>query len=213
MEDVILSNDEIKQIIEAVLFASGHMVTFEKLANTMGISVDRVKECVSEYSNEYETSGLSRGIQLLVFDVGCQLVTKERFGDYIRFALGIKEGGNLSKSSIETLAIIAYNQPCTKQYVEKVRGVDSTYAISVLKERELIDEVGRKDVPGRPHLYGTTSKFLLVFGLKSINDLPFDEFVKKEEEDIQMKFSFEDEVSEEEISNENTSDVNELKDE
>ena len=192
-EDIVLSKEEIKQIIEAILFASGHMVTYKKLASTIGESETRIKEIVNEYAEEYSNTQLARGVQMLVFDMGCQLITNEKFGDYIRLALGIKEGGNLSKSSIETLAIIAYNQPITKQYVEQVRGVDSTYAINVLKERELIEEVGRKDVPGRPHLYGTTPKFLVVFGLKSINDLPIDEFIKREEEDIQLKFSFEDE--------------------
>lgn len=198
MEDeIILSDDEIKEIVESILFASGHMVTYKKLAETLGVTEKRVKDIVAEYESEYESCGLPRGVQLLVFDAGCQLVTKEKFGNYIRNALGIREGGNLSKSSIETLAIIAYNQPITKQYIERVRGVDSSYAISVLKERELIDEVGRKDVPGRPHLYGTTAKFLLVFGLKSIKDLPYDEFVKKEEEEMQLQLSFDDEMYEE----------------
>ena len=84
----------------------------------------------------------------------------------------MKEGGNLSKSSLESLAIIAYNQPITRAYVEQVRGVDNSYSINVLLERELIEVCGQLDVPGRPRLYGTTENFLRVFGLSSLEDLP-----------------------------------------
>ncbi len=197
-EERYLTDDEIKRILEAILFASGHMVTYERLAETMGIELDRLKSVVSEYKNEYDSSGLPRGIQLLVFDKGCQLITKEVFGEYVREALGVKQGGNLSRSSLETLAIIAYNQPVTRQYIEQVRGVDSTYALSVLRDRELIEEVGRMDVPGRPHLFGTTSKFLVVFGLNSIEDLPSDKVLGElPKTDEQLTFPL-DEVADEE---------------
>ena len=102
----------------------------------------------------------------------CQLVTKEDYADYIRAALGIKEGGNLSKSSMETLAVIAYNQPVTKTYVDQVRGSDSAYAVNSLLDRGLIECLGRLDVPGKPRLYGTTTTFLRSFGLSSIEELP-----------------------------------------
>ena len=95
-----------------------------------------------------------------------------RFSDYIKQALGIRDGGNLSKASLETLAIIAYNQPVTRSYIDQVRGVDSAYSVGVLTERELIEEKGRMDVPGRPRLYGTTEAFLRVFGLSDISELP-----------------------------------------
>jgi segregation and condensation protein B len=84
----------------------------------------------------------------------------------------VKDGGNLSKASLETLAIVAYNQPVTRAYIEQVRGVDSSYSVSVLLDRELIEEKGRMDVPGRPRLYGTTDAFLRVFGLSDISELP-----------------------------------------
>ena len=90
----------------------------------------------------------------------------------IKAALGVKDGGNLSKASLETLAVIAYNQPVTRAYIDQVRGVDSAYSIGVLTERELITEMGRMDVPGRPRLYGTTEVFLRVFGLSDISELP-----------------------------------------
>lgn len=171
-DEKILSRDEIKRIIEAVLFAAGHPVTYAKLAEVIGVDEDEISDIVDEYVGEYDSSGLVRGIQLLKLGRSCQLTTKEVFIDYIKSALGVRDGGNLSKASLETLAIIAYNQPVTRAYVEQVRGVDSSYSVSALLERELIDVRGQLDVPGRPRLYGTTENFLRVFGLSSLNDLP-----------------------------------------
>ena len=91
---------------------------------------------------------------------------------YIREALGIKRGGNLSASSLEVLAIVAYNQPVTRAYVDAVRGVDSSYAVGSLLDKNLIEACGRMDAPGRPMLYVTTDKFLRVFGLNSLSELP-----------------------------------------
>ena len=109
---------------------------------------------------------------LLTFDSSCQLCTNEKYLPYIREALGIKRGGNLSASSLEVLAIAAYNQPVTRAFIDTVRGVDSAYAVGSLLDKELIAPVGRLDAPGRPMLYGTTEKFLRVFGLSSIKELP-----------------------------------------
>ena len=158
-EEKTLTREEIKRILEAILFASGHPVTFTKLSEVIGVP-------------EEETCGLPRGIQLLTLGKACQLVTKEVFSEYIKAALGIRDGGNLSKASLETLAIIAYNQPVTRAYIDQVRGVDSSYSVGVLVERELIEEKGRMDVPGRPRLYGTTEAFLRVFGLSDLSELP-----------------------------------------
>ena len=171
-EEIVLSDFEKKRIIEAVLFAAGYPVTFEKLAEVMHTDTADIERVVREYAEEYNRTELARGIQLLILGKACQLVTNEVFSDYVREVLGVKSGGNLSRSSLETIAIIAYNQPVTRMYVEQVRGVDSTYAIGILLDRGLIKEVGRLDVPGRPHLYGTTEAFLRVFGLSSLDELP-----------------------------------------
>jgi segregation and condensation protein B len=171
-EEKILTPEEKKRILEAVLFAAGHPVTFEKLSEVLGITTKEVSSLVAEYAGEYESCGLPRGIQLLQLGNACQLVTKEVFAPYIKAALGVKDGGNLSKASLETLAVIAYNQPVTRAYIDQVRGVDSAYSIGVLTDRELITEMGRMDVPGRPRLYGTTEVFLRVFGLSDISELP-----------------------------------------
>jgi segregation and condensation protein B len=171
-EEKILTIEEKKRILEAVLFAAGHPVTFKKLSEVIGIGEKEVAALVAQYATEYESCGLPRGIQLLQLGNACQLVTKEVFAPYIKEALGVKDGGNLSKASLETLAVIAYNQPVTRSYIDQVRGVDSAYSIGVLIDRELITEMGRMDVPGRPRLYGTTEVFLRVFGLSNISELP-----------------------------------------
>lgn len=170
----VISDTEAKKIIEAILFAAGYPVTFAKLASVLSISEARVRRIINEYAKKYncESDVLQRGIILLVFDNSCQLCTKEDYGDYIREALGIRKGGNLSASSIEVLSVIAYNQPVTRVFVDTVRGVDSSYAVNSLLEKNLIEICGRLDVPGRPKLYRTTDDFLRVFGISSLNELP-----------------------------------------
>lgn len=163
-----------QKIIEAVLFAAGHPVTYQKLGEVLSLSAGAVKDIVRDYMEQYnaEDAPLPRGIMLIMFDDACQLCTREQYGSYIREALGIKRGGNLSQSSIETLAVIAYNEPVTRAFVDTVRGVDSSYGVSSLAEKQLIEPCGRLEVPGRPILYRTTDHFLRVFGLSSLEDLP-----------------------------------------
>ena len=163
-----------RRVIEAVLFAAGHPVTYAKLAEVLSTTVSVVRRTVASYAEEYNSpdSPIERGVMMLVFDDSCQLASREAYGDQVRTALGIKRGGNLSPSSLEVLAIIAYNEPVTRVYVDTVRGVDSGYAVNSLVERQLIEPCGRLDAPGRPILYRTTANFLRVFGLNSLTDLP-----------------------------------------
>ena len=172
LDGQIMTKEEAKRIMEAALFAAGHPLTFETLGEVIGIPRDEAEAIAREYAREYDACGLPRGIQLLILGGACQLVTKEVFAPYVKAALGIKGGGNLSKASLETLAVIAYNQPVTRAYIEQVRGVDSAYSVGVLLDHELIEEKGRMDVPGRPRLYGTTENFLRVFGLSALSELP-----------------------------------------
>ncbi|MBQ4067036.1 MAG: SMC-Scp complex subunit ScpB [Clostridia bacterium] len=163
-----------QKIIEAILFAAGYPVGYATLAKVLEITPGAVKKIVRDFAAEYnrEDGPIPRGIMLITFDSSCQLCTKEQFGQYVRDALGIRRGGNLSQSSIETLAVIAYNEPVTRAFVDTVRGVDSSYAVTNLREKELIEPCGRLDVPGRPRLYRTTNNFLRVFGLTSLEELP-----------------------------------------
>lgn len=158
----------IREAFEAILFASGNPMTFEKIASVLQITEKEAIACADELSAACE----GRGIQLIRVGDGCQLVTRERYLPYIRVALGVRRGGNLSRASLETLAIIAYNQPVTRSYIDEVRGVDTGYVVSSLVEKGLIASRGRLDVPGRPTLYGTTDAFLRVFGLENLGQLP-----------------------------------------
>ena len=158
----------VEQAIEAILFAAGYPVKYEKLSEVIGLPQRDIRNITARMAEGYK----ERGIQLLLYPDTCQLTTKEVFAPYIREALGIKRGGNLSASSLEVLAVVAYNQPVTRSYVDIIRGVDSSYAVTSLLDKGLIEAVGRLDAPGRPMLYGTTDKFLRVFGLNSLADLP-----------------------------------------
>lgn len=162
------SIEEVKRAIEAILFAAGYPVKYEKLSEVTGLPQRDLRGLVESMAREYN----GRGIQFLLYPDTCQLTTKEAYAPYIREALGIKRGGNLSASSLEVLAVVAYNQPVTRAYIDTVRGVDSSYAVTSLLDKGLIEAVGRLDAPGRPMLYGTTDKFLRVFGLRSLADLP-----------------------------------------
>ena len=162
----------LEEAIEAVLFAAGHPVSYATLARVFETTPSKIRDAVSEYSIKYNNSEIPRGVLLLTYSDSCQLCTKQHYLAEIRDALGIKKSGTLSSSAIETLAIVAYNQPVTRLFVDTLRKVDSSYAMNSLIDRGLIECVGRLDVPGRPMLYGTTSDFLRCFGLGDLDSLP-----------------------------------------
>ena len=166
------SVSDICAAIEAILFAAGHPISYEKLSEVLGVSIGDVKNIVSAMAKDYENAKNHRGILLLTYLDTCQLATREDYAPYIREALGIKRGGNLSNSTMEALAIVAYNQPVTRSDVDNIRGVDSSYAMTSLIDKQLIEVCGRLEAPGRPMLYRTSDKFLRVFGLKSLDELP-----------------------------------------
>ena len=163
---------EIEQAIEAILYAAGYPMRYEKLGEVLGLSTKDVKTMVKQMSEHFGTEDTRHGIQLLMYPTTCQLTTKEQYAPYIREALGIRRGGNLSASSMEVLAVVAYNQPVTRSFVDLVRGVDSSYAVNSRLDKGLIEAAGRLDAPGRPMLYVTTDKFLRVFGINSLDELP-----------------------------------------
>ena len=183
-----------EEALEAVLFAAGHPITYATLARVLNLTPAVVKDKVFEYAMKYNDPSIPRGVILLTYKDSCQLCTKEYYLHEIRDALGIRKSGSLSTSSIEVLAIIAYNQPVTRAFVDTLRRVDSSYAMNNLLDRGLIRATGRLDVPGRPMLYGTTSDFLRCFGLNDLDSLPktSDELVqafegaKAQEEDAEI---------------------------
>ena len=183
-----------EEALEAVLFAAGHPITYATLARVFNLTPAVVKDKVFEYAMKYNDPTIPRGVILLTFKDSCQLCTKEHYLHEIRDALGIRKSGSLSTSSVEVLAIIAYNQPVTRAFVDTLRRVDSSYAMNNLLDRGLIRATGRLDVPGRPMLYGTTSDFLRCFGLDDLDSLP-----KTSDELIQ---AFEGAKAQEEMANE-----------
>lgn len=161
-----------EEALEAILFAAGHPISYATLARVFELTPAKIKEKVAKYAEIYNNSDTPRGVILLTYADSCQLCTKKYYLTEIRDALGIKKSGSLSSSSMEALAIVAYNQPVTRVFVDTLRRVDSSYAMNNLIDRGLIESKGRLDAPGRPMLYGTTSDFLRAFGLTSIDALP-----------------------------------------
>lgn len=156
--------------LEAVLFAAGEPMEADRLAEALGCTADEVHERAAALSAHLDESG--SGLQILQLGESYQLTTREQHAEVIRAALEVKRNTPLSNAAMETLTIIAYNQPVTKGFVERVRGVDSSSVVNTLVERGLLEEAGRIEVPGRPVTYRTTAQFLRCFGLQSLEELP-----------------------------------------
>lgn len=172
---------QIEAAIEAILFASGNAVSQERIAAAAGVDTETVRKILNSMTEKRNAE--NSGLKIIRLSGSYQMVTKEEYAVQIRAALDMHRNAPLSAAAMETLAIIAYNQPVTRGYIERVRGVDSSGIVSSLEAKELIEERGRLDVPGRPILYGTTLNFLRCFGLKSINELPKVEGMEPTEEE------------------------------
>ena len=190
MDDEAPRNVVFEEALEAILFAAGHPISYATLARVFEMTPAKVRDKVFEYSLKYNAPEISRGVIMLVFNDSCQLCTKKYYLNEIREALGIRKSGTLSTSSMEVLAIVAYNQPVTRVFVDTLRRADSSYAMNNLLDRGLIESKGRLDAPGRPMLYGTTNDFLRCFGLKDLKELP------QTTEEIQSMFANTSNVSE-----------------
>ncbi|MGM9642283.1 MAG: SMC-Scp complex subunit ScpB [Eubacteriales bacterium] len=162
---------KIEGALEAILFAAGHPVSYDKIGEALELTPGDAKRIAEHLADKYNNNA-DGGIMMLVFPDTCQLCTREDYIPQVRIALGIRRGGNLSNSALEVLAIVAYNQPVTRSFVDAVRGVDSAYAVGSLLDKGLIEPCGRLDAPGRPTLLATTEKFLRVFGLSNLGELP-----------------------------------------
>ena len=160
----------IKSVIESLLFVSGEPLSIKDITNALESNIKVVKEVLDEMVLEYDND--KRGIKLISINGEYQLVTKAENGDYIQKLLKKNKRQSLSQASLESLAIIAYKQPITRVDIDEIRGVKSESAMQRLIEKDLIKEVGRLEVPGRPILFGTTEEFLRQFGLRELNELP-----------------------------------------
>lgn len=156
--------------IEGILFAAGEPVKASKIAAVLETDIQTVTEAVKVLKYNYDTD--MRGIMIIEIDEGYQLCSRPEYYYYIQEILGEQRRQALSNAAMEALAIIAYKQPITKGQIEYIRGVNSDGAVNRLCERDLIEEKGRLEAPGRPILYGTTQNFLRCFGLKSPDELP-----------------------------------------
>jgi segregation and condensation protein B len=157
-------------LIEAILFLENEPLTDKSLSVISQLSVEVVQQCLELLKDKYKTD--NSGIELAQITGGWVLVPKKELWEVLKERYGNKNDGRLSRSAIETLSIIAYSQPITRAEVESIRGVSADNMIRLLLERNLIKEVGKKDVPGKPVQYGTTKDFLKFFRLNSISDLP-----------------------------------------
>ena len=161
---------DIEGAIEGILFASGEPVREDRIAAVLGVDKKLVSDTANVLMDRYSYE--RRGIRLVRMEDSLQLCSSPEFADYIRLALETRKPPQRTQPAMEVLAVVAYYQPVTRVYIEQVRGVDSSYTVSLLQERGLIEPCGRLAVPGRPVLYRTTAAFLRTFGITSLDELP-----------------------------------------
>ncbi|MFQ3573059.1 MAG: SMC-Scp complex subunit ScpB [Thermodesulfovibrionales bacterium] len=157
-----------KNLIESLIFTSYQPITVKQLMSITDINENAIVSIINELKSEYST----RGINIVEICGGYQFATNQEFAPWIKKARKDIQSSRMSQSALETLAIIAYNQPLTRIEIDQIRGVNSEGTVKSLIERRMVRIVGKKEVPGRPFLYGTTDDFLRYFGLKSLQDLP-----------------------------------------
>lgn len=165
-----MNNKNQKAMIEAVLFAMAEPVTAEYIAQVLELDKNNTEEILQTLRNDYKKE--EHGIQLLRLEGAWQFATKVEFGKEVQKVLDTTRNAPLSSAALEVLAIIAYNQPVSRSFIEQVRGVDSNSTIGTLVQKGLVQEAGRMDLPGKPIAYQTSDAFLRCFGISSLADLP-----------------------------------------
>ncbi len=161
---------EMQAAAEAMLFACGEPLEIDRIAEILEIDSENAESLVLNIAAKYDDS--DSGIKIVKMDKKYQICTRNEFAQQVREILDLKKNAPLSQAAFEVLAVVAYNQPITKAYIEQVRGVDCSGVISTLCQKGLIEEVGRLELPGRPLIYGTTAEFLKCFCISSLDDLP-----------------------------------------
>lgn len=172
---------KLQAAIEAILFASGEPVELERIAEALEIEPEVCEQIILNLSAKLDEQ--NSGICVLKLDNMYQLSSRTEYAEVIRDVLELRKNTPLSQAAFEVLAVVAYNQPVTKSFIEQVRGVDCSGVISTLCQKKLIEEKGRLDLPGRPLVYGTTPDFLRCFSISSLDELPA--IPEKPEEDVQ----------------------------
>lgn len=181
-----MEQEKLNSAIEAILFANGSSVEPSRIAAALEISESEACERLEELMAEYKNAG--RGITIIKLNKSYQMVSAKEFAPQIRTVMDLRRNTPLSQAALEVLAVIAYNQPVTKSFVEQIRGVDCSGVIGSLTAKDLVEEKGRLELPGRPLLYGTTENFLRCFNISSIEELPPlpEDDAPDEEEDVQL---------------------------
>lgn len=162
--------EKLKPAIEAILFACGTPAELTKIAQALEIKEEKAEELLKSLMDDY--SSRKSGIKIVRLGKSYQMCTEKEYAEIIRIVLDLRRNSPLSQAALEVLAIIAYNQPVTKAFVEQIRGVDCSGVVSSLVARELIEEKGRLELPGRPLIYGTTENFLRCFNVSDVSELP-----------------------------------------
>ncbi len=165
-----MEKDKKKGVIEAILFSTGRIVKIRELMIILELSSDEIISLIGEMQKDYEKA--DRGLEIVRVEDGYQLASKKEYYEYLYPAFDKRQVPTLSQASLETLAIIAYNQRVTKADIESIRGVDSSASIYKLLEYNLITQAGKADLPGKPMTYKVTEEFMKMFGLKSLKELP-----------------------------------------
>lgn len=155
---------------EAVLYAGGEPISIERLSQVFEMTPEKVVKIMEKLEEKIKSD--DSGLELLRLENTYQLATKAEFADYIKKAFDIKRRTPLSSAALEVLAVVAYNQPVTKSFIEQIRGVDCSGVVTTLIEKGLIEERGRLELPGKPLLYGTTKNFLRCFNISDLTELP-----------------------------------------
>ena len=163
-------NELLQEKIEAILFAAGDTVRIDRISLILGVDPSDIIEASEKLSEMYEAG--NRGIRILRIGDKLQMVSNPDFASDIIKVLEHRKPPRLSAPALETLSIVAYYQPVTRAYIDQIRGVDSSYTVSVLMDKGLIDKQGYLNVPGRPALYGTTDLFLRTMGITNLDELP-----------------------------------------
>lgn len=185
-----MSELNIKSAIEAILFASGSSVELSRIANALEISEKQAEEQISVLIDDYNSA--QRGITIIKLKDSYQMVSVKDYAPQIRTIMDLRRNSPLSQAALEVLAVVAYNQPVTKAFVEQVRGVDCSGVIGSLTLKGLVEEKGRLELPGRPLLYGTTENFLRCFNISSLEHLPA--LPENDEESNSDKSEIDDEI-------------------
>lgn len=195
-----MEDAEIRRAVEAILFAAGDPVGVERMALAIGAGRDQIEESLKSLMDDYSFE--RRGMRIIRLEDAYQMVSAQGLSEVITRALETRKPPKLSASALETLTVIAYYQPTTKAFVEQIRGVDSSYTISALLNKKLIEEQGRLTVPGRPILYGTTPDFLRTFGIASLDEMPEVDLPKAQTQQVEMQLSIEDQQAMEQTKEE-----------